>query len=139
KEAFQERENEFVRPITYDGIFDGNGKQIKQAFIQFEEGKLLWKKKIDRWGSLSVWNDVASFQWYDDENKRWGKKIDLTTEKPVLYELINEGGKRIKGKRLDYDLKKSRFYDALEPELSNIEMLAKYAEKYGYELQIVHG
>jgi hypothetical protein len=137
--AFQERENEFVRPISYDGIYNEEGKQIRQAFIEFEEGKLFWKKKIERWGGLNAYENKATFQWYDDENKRWGDSIDLTKEKPVLFELIYEGQKKIKGKKLNYHLKKSRFYDAIEPELNNIETLANYAKEKGYELQIIHG
>ena len=137
--AFKEKENEFVRPILYEGIFDSKGKQIRQAFIEIEEGKFLWKKKIDRWGSLNAYEDKASFQWYDDENQKWGGTIDLTKEKPILFELSYEGQNKIKGDKLEYKIKATNFYETIKPELDNIEILAKYAKEKGYELQIIHG
>jgi hypothetical protein len=139
KTAFEERESEFVRPYTYEGIFDENGKKITQAFIEFEEGKLIWKKKIIRWGQLYAGEDKASFQWYDEDNQKWGGLIDLTNEKPILFELTYNGQQKIKGKQLNYQVKKSRFYDTIESELKNIEKLANYAHEKGYNLQITHG
>ena len=139
RDAFQERENEFIRPFTYEGIYDDEGRQLRQAFIEIKEGKLFWKKKIERWGGLNAYENKATFQWNDDENKRWGGSIDLTKEKPVLYELKYEGQEKIRGKQLNYQLRKSRFYDIILPELNNIENLAYYAKEKGYELQIIHG
>lgn len=139
KKAFLEREEDFIRPFIYEGIYDNEGKQLRQAFIEFEEGKLFWKKKIERWGGLTAYENRATFQWYDDENQKWGDSIDLTKEKPILYELKYEGQKKIKGKQLNYQLRKSRFYDKIEPELKNLENLANYAKEKGYELQIIHG
>lgn len=139
RRAFKEKGTEFVRPITYEGVFDENGKQLRQAFIEFEEGKLFWKKKIERWGSLNAQEDKASYQWYDDANQKWGGRIDLTKEKPILFELKYNEQEKIKGNQLNYRVKSTKFYDLIEPELSNIEILAKYANENGYELQIIHG
>ncbi|WP_040288173.1 hypothetical protein, partial [Bizionia argentinensis] len=121
KDAFNKRENEFIRPYTYLGIYDKNENQLRQAFIVFEEGKLFRKKKTQRWGQLNASEEKASFQWFDDENEKWGGSIDLTKEKPKLYELTYEGEKKIKGRELNYTLKKSRFYDLIKPEIENIE------------------
>lgn len=139
KTAFEERESEFVRPYIYEEFFDENGKKITQAFIEFEESKLLLKKKIIRWGQFYAGEDKASFQWYDDENQKWGGLIDLTKEKPILFELTYNGQQKIKGNQLNYQVKKSRFYDTIKSELKNIEKLANYANDKGYSLQIIHG
>lgn len=139
RKAFRDKGTEFIRPITYEGIYDENDKQLRQAFIEFEEGKLFWKKKTERWGSLNAHEDKASFQWYDDANQKWGGRIDLTKEKPILFELTYEGEKKIKGSQLNYRLKLTKFYALIEPELDNIEVLANYAKEKGYELQIIHG
>jgi len=76
------------------------------------------------------------FQWYDDENKKWGDRIDLTQEKPRLFRLIYQGQEKIKGEKLDYKLKKQSFYETIEPELNDIETLAIFAEENNYELQM---
>ncbi len=136
RKGFEINGDKFIRTITYEGIFDDEGKRISQVFVETEEGKLFWKKKTDRWASINAYEDKISLQWYDDENDKWGVRIDLSKEKPVLYYLNYEGQNKVKGDSINYEVRKKRFYDQIKSELDNIEELANYAVSNNYELQM---
>jgi len=139
RHAFQERENGFIGSIIYKGVYDEKGERLTEAFVEIDEGKPD-NKKIDRWGQIKAWGFKASFQWCDGGKRG---RLNLAKKKHVLYDVLydlsDDVRKRIKGDQLNYEVKKTRFYDTIEPELKHIEMLAKYAKKNGCELQIVYG
>jgi hypothetical protein len=135
--VFLEKEDKFIMPYKYIGLYDDVNNKINQVFVENIEKRFFKSKKNYQYGNIQVYNQNCYISVFDKGLNEW-LKIDLTKEKPILFSVKQEKGNDIRGERLNWHLKKIRFYELLKPEFDNLIELAMYAKENNLELQITH-
>lgn len=163
--VFREKEDQFIRPYQYVGVYDNSDVRIEDVFVESiapHPVSDLSPKKI-HYGHISAYDNYCRIVLQERmlklksnhtpgeiyilsrgkssscKSSGYGSwEIDLTQEEPVLYYAIQgQNDQKKKGEIINWHIKKSRFYDQLKPELENLTTLAVYAKNHGLELQII--
>ena len=137
--AFEKYSEKFIREMDYEGAFDEKGNKLHMVFMEEIEGGFFKKKKTYKWGTISANGGNLTLQIFNEEKQCWDKRIDLTIEKPTLFNAeMDSTGKKIMKEKVDWKIMGNKFFDKIKPELDNLKELANYASKNDLELQMVH-
>ena len=130
-------ETNFIMPIKYESLVNGEGKSVDKVIVENVKKGFFKSTKTYEFGTLQVHNEKAQINILDKKTNKW-KKIDLTKEKPILYDTKMEDDEYIKNRKIEWKLKGTPYFQLIEKELNNLEELCEYALANNYELQITH-